>query len=224
MNKSNIVLRFFNFFFSRKVPLKTTEELKENRGDYFIRQRRNLFSLSVGLTIFELAGGDIVGFTVLAGSLEVARPVVIYIAAYIGLIYFAWRYWRFAPPLWQKLKQDRNNIIIFFGDNTDFFSQYMDTNNADGIVKIVENFKEKNKVTLRIRYSSRPRGQRDDREFVMDADEYKKMKRLANIRVLTTTDTISEVGLPYLLFIIALLVGFTNNICDVAFLYDAFWM
>lgn len=54
----------------------------------------------------------------------------------------------------------------------------------------------------------------------LPTDSYKRMKVLAYVRAWFSTDTFSEVGLPYLIFYIAILLGFLNWLCiDYEFIY-----
>ena len=60
-----------------------------------LRQRRDLYALAIGLTIFHLAGGTISANTSFGSILPVslARPWVFEAAAWLGFLYFWIRFW-----------------------------------------------------------------------------------------------------------------------------------
>jgi len=60
-----------------------------------LRQRRDLYALAIGLTVFHCAGGTISAGASFGGILPVslARPWVFEVAAWIGFFYFWIRFW-----------------------------------------------------------------------------------------------------------------------------------
>lgn len=60
-----------------------------------LRQRRDLYALAIGLTVFHLAGGTIASDTSFGSILPVslARPWVFEVAAWLGFFYFWIRFW-----------------------------------------------------------------------------------------------------------------------------------
>lgn len=201
----------FNIFYVENIPLRTTAGLKAGEGDYFIRQRRNLFSLAVGLIVFEIAGGTITGQNILGGAVTIKHQGIIHFSLYAALIYFAYRYKLFAPPFWASLQRDKSNLIVFSNEKSfhEIFS-----NNLKWIERIVEKKLEKDNAIIIIEYAHglNPRMNSDATkhhaiQLLLPIEDYRRMKLLANIRVWFSTDTFTEVGLPYLLFFIALSIG-----------------
>jgi hypothetical protein len=63
-----------------------------------LRQRRDFYAISIGLLLYYAAGGSLessVSTSVL--PLKFDKPVALLIAAWLGWIYFLWRYWLFTP-------------------------------------------------------------------------------------------------------------------------------
>lgn len=209
----------FKFLYTENIPLRTTADLKAGQGDYFIRQRRNLFSLSVGLIVFEIAGGAITGQSILGGSASVKHPIVIHVALYFALVYFFFRYKLFAPPFWDSLRRDRCNLIMFSSGNAESFQGFLQNKHVLWITGIDEKPKENNEVVLEIKYafvdplSGTEKILYASLELRLPVKDYKRMKVSAYIQAWLSTDTFTEVGLPYLLFFIALTLGFLNWWC-----------
>lgn len=68
------------------------------RGDIApdaLRQRRDLYALAIGLCIYNLAGGYVLTDTTVASIIPVklAHPWVVLAAAWLGFVYFWWRFW-----------------------------------------------------------------------------------------------------------------------------------
>ena len=80
-------------------------------GDEVLRQRRDLYALAIGLSVFNLAGGSMVRGTTLGGFLPVslAHPHVLLYAAWAGFFYFWWRFWQVsdAKPIQDFLEEVR---------------------------------------------------------------------------------------------------------------------
>lgn len=67
----------------------------DDSGD-FLRQRRNLVTLSAGLIVFILAEGHFKSAGgVLAFPVRFDNPSIIYYVLWVLLLYFLWRYWLF---------------------------------------------------------------------------------------------------------------------------------
>lgn len=68
-----------------------------------LRQRRDLYAVSIALAIFHLAGGNLTdqaSQSVLQFRLD--RPWVLVISAWVGFAYFLYRYWLLAPS-WSEI-------------------------------------------------------------------------------------------------------------------------
>lgn len=71
------------------------------------RRRRDIYAVSLGLLIFNLAGGTVPeSAPILFGSVHIARPWILEIAAWIGWSYFLWRFWLAGKPLWGTFLDD----------------------------------------------------------------------------------------------------------------------
>ncbi len=74
-----------------------------------LRQRRDLYALSIGLMLFNLAGGKIAANTAFGSLLPISieRPWLLLCAAWLGFFYFWFRFW---------LVSDAKPIDDFFED------------------------------------------------------------------------------------------------------------
>lgn len=73
------------------------------------RQRRNLLIVSLGLVVFETAGGLVGKMSFLNGGITLSNPDLVICLAYIALAYLIWRYWLYAKQehqLFLKLVDD----------------------------------------------------------------------------------------------------------------------
>jgi len=68
------------------------------------RQRRNLVGVSLGLVVFETAGGTVGNVSFLDGGVTLSNPELVIVMAYIALAYLLWRYWLYAKPEHQKFR------------------------------------------------------------------------------------------------------------------------
>ena len=59
----------------------------------FVRQRRSVMAISLGLIIYELAGGKLHGASVFGGVITLEHPRIVLYFAWAALFYFIWRYW-----------------------------------------------------------------------------------------------------------------------------------
>ena len=63
-----------------------------------LRQRRNLIGVSVALSLYQLAGGEISKTATFMGFVTVENRDLIENFAWLSLIYFTWRYWVHMAP------------------------------------------------------------------------------------------------------------------------------
>jgi len=65
-----------------------------------LRQRRDLYALSIGLMLFNLAGGKIAANTAFGSLLPISieRPWLLLCAAWLGFFYFWFRFWLVSEP------------------------------------------------------------------------------------------------------------------------------
>lgn len=67
-----------------------------------LRQSRDLYALGIGLTLFNLAGGQLNPDATLATLLPIrlSYPVALLAAAWVGFFYLLWRFWLLSdlPP------------------------------------------------------------------------------------------------------------------------------
>lgn len=72
-----------------------------------LRQRRDFYSVSIGLVIFYFAGGSINQDSTLGMlPLHFENPHVFLIAAWIGWGYFLWRYWLHTENIFSDFKEE----------------------------------------------------------------------------------------------------------------------
>ena len=71
------------------------------------RQRRDLYAISLGLLLFNLAGGSLdAAASTFFGSIHIARPWMIGVGAWLAWAYFLWRFWLAARPIWNSFLDD----------------------------------------------------------------------------------------------------------------------
>lgn len=72
-----------------------------------LRQRRDLYVVSIGLLLFYWADGTVLElWTMTFIPAEVRCPQVFLWAAWIAFAYFSWRYWLVAPPAWKGYQEE----------------------------------------------------------------------------------------------------------------------
>ena len=69
------------------------------------KQRRNLLGSSIGLAIYELAGGTTGKISLMDGGIELENPEYLVALGYGALLYFLWRYWLYAKPEHKKFRE-----------------------------------------------------------------------------------------------------------------------
>jgi len=86
--------------------------------DEIIRQRRNLIGMSVALSVYELAGGELVKASVLFGMIPIVKPNIVISFAWLLLIYFLWRYWLHMSYYRNDAKQTPNGNKVYENKNS----------------------------------------------------------------------------------------------------------
>jgi hypothetical protein len=85
---------------------KNIAKERELEGDV-LRQRRDLYATSLGLILFHLAGARLRDDAVLtAVPVHLARPDVLYWAAWAAMFYFLFRYWMVAPAIVARFQEE----------------------------------------------------------------------------------------------------------------------
>jgi hypothetical protein len=85
---------------------KNLAQGRELDGDV-LRQRRDLYATALGLILFHLAGAGLRDDAVLTTvPVHLARPEVLYWAAFAALLYFLFRYWMVAPSALERFDQE----------------------------------------------------------------------------------------------------------------------
>ncbi len=77
-----------------------------------VRVTRVLQAVSLGLLIYELAGGEIKSLQTAGGAMEIERPWVVLYFAWASLAYLLWRYWQCTQgQIVAKLKSEYYPIL-----------------------------------------------------------------------------------------------------------------
>lgn len=84
-----------------------------------LRQRRNLIGLSVALSLFELAGGELTKSSLFFGVLTFKNTGIVLTLAWASLFYFLWRYWLHLKPI-RNLKMLTHNGNVMVTDERHF--------------------------------------------------------------------------------------------------------
>ena len=77
----------------------------------FLRQRRNLLSISAGLIILQLSGGEIQKASMFFGVISIERAFVLEASIWVFLIYSLWRYWLYREDPQDRVKKTLLNYI-----------------------------------------------------------------------------------------------------------------
>lgn len=86
-----------------------------------LRQRRNLISISIAISVYQLADGQLTKTSVFFGSILLGRPEVVLFLAWVALIYFLWRYWVYTRSKRQSTSYTRNgNCYVTDSDSYQF--------------------------------------------------------------------------------------------------------
>ncbi|GAA0715179.1 hypothetical protein [Dokdonella soli] len=76
------------------------------------RRRRDLYAISLGLLVYNLAGGSLdTSTSTLFGSIHVNRVWVLWVGAWMMWSYFLWRFWLAARPIWLSFLDDVDSTI-----------------------------------------------------------------------------------------------------------------
>lgn len=71
------------------------------------RRRRDLYAISLGLLLFNLAGGTLSSSaSTLFGTIAITRPLVLGFGAWVVWVYFVWRFWLASKPAWASYLDD----------------------------------------------------------------------------------------------------------------------
>jgi len=71
------------------------------------KRRRDLYAISLGLLIFNLAGGSLKNdASVFFGAISITRPRLLLFGAWIAWAYFLWQFWLVAKPFLEKMLAD----------------------------------------------------------------------------------------------------------------------
>ena len=76
--------------------------------DDVLRQRRNLIAVAVGLTLYEISGGQPKDTPTFMGLVNFSNPDVLIYFAWLTLLYFTWRYWIHTAPHRLRYEPSRN--------------------------------------------------------------------------------------------------------------------
>jgi len=103
------------------------------------RQRRNLIAISLGLIIFEMAGGQVKAVSFMNGGVSLENPGLLISLGYLALAYSLWRYWLYVKPehdefrkLVQKTLEDSPLYREFVGPLVKKFREESGVAHADG--------------------------------------------------------------------------------------------
>lgn len=71
------------------------------------KRRRDLYAISIGLIVFNVAGGALKSeSTQLFGAITITRPLILLLGAWLVWGYFLWQFWLIGRPFLSKLKSD----------------------------------------------------------------------------------------------------------------------
>ena len=85
------------------------------------KRRRDLYAISLGLIVYNLAGGSLEpSATTLFGTVHLTRPVILFAGAWVAWAYFLWQFWLAASPFEASFLED----IKFEMQHSFEFSEY----------------------------------------------------------------------------------------------------
>ncbi len=94
-----------------RVVLHNHELTSKDIEPGLLRQRRNLFIFSLGLILYEWAGGDLTGISLGGVGITFKHPVVITAFAWFGLTYSLWRYWLHRGPALAQYEAELHHFL-----------------------------------------------------------------------------------------------------------------
>lgn len=86
---------------------------KKDMNADILRQRRNLISASIALSVYQLAGKELTKGSTIFGTFTIDKPEIIISLAWCSLLYFLWRYWMYAQALKKHISKTLNDSPIY---------------------------------------------------------------------------------------------------------------